>query len=255
MRVLLFALFLAACEDPYADAQKLDTIEGWDTFLANDPSATERVKAENRLQELLLDKAMTSSKLEDYDAFLKRFPKSKDAKQVKDGRATAHFQMAENENTPEAWQKFLDENPEADTTMRKKASSRVQVATYVDKLTIGEVKVEQVNLAEDPKGPKDGWGFSVEVTNAGDKTIDYLNMEVQLLDDAGAKLAAKTYPLAGQSGPGGMSLPEEYTKPFKPGDKRTWVYSTGEAPENWHQKVKVVPVGIRFSGNLAEGEK
>jgi hypothetical protein len=29
----------------------------------------------------------------------------------------------------------------------------------------------------------------------------------------------------------------------------------GEVPAEWHQKVKVVPVGIRFSGNLAEGQK
>jgi hypothetical protein len=42
--------------------------------------------------------------------------------------------------------------------MRKKASARVEVAGYIDKLQIGEVKVEEVNLAEDPKGPKDGWG-------------------------------------------------------------------------------------------------
>lgn len=254
MHTLLFVLFLAACEDPYGDAQKVDTIEAWEKFLATDPSATERVKGESRLMELLSEKAMTSTRLEDYDAYLKRFPKSKDSTKVREGRATAHFQIAEAENTPEAWQKFLEENPEADATMRKKASSRVQVAGYIDKLLIGEVKVEQVNLAEDPKGPKDGWGFTVDVTNTGDKTIDYLNMEVQLLDDAGAKLDAKSYPLAGQSGPGGTSLPEEYTKPFKPNDKRTWVYSMGEVPPDWHQKVKVVPVGIRFSGNLAEAK-
>jgi hypothetical protein len=47
-----------------------------------------------------------------------------------------------------------------------------------------------------------------------------------------------------------MSLPEEYTKPLKPGDKRVWAYSSGEMPEGWSKQVKIVPVALRFSGNL-----
>jgi hypothetical protein len=250
MRTFLLFLFLAACADPFADAKKVDTVEAWETYLGTDPSGSDRLNAESRLEELLVERANTSGKLEDYDAVLKRFPKTRQATKLKASRAAAAYALAETENTPAGWKKFNDENPEADATMRKKATNRVQVAAYQDKLVLGEIKVEEVNLAEDPRGPKDGWGFSVEVTNAGDKTLDYLNMEVQLLDASGGKLDAKSYPLVGTSGPGGMSLPEEYTKPLKPGDKRVWAYSSGEMPEGWSKQVKIVPVALRFSGNL-----
>jgi len=249
---LFFLLFLAACADPYGDAERVNTIDGWESFLATGPSAADTAKAQSKLEQLMVDKALAGGKLEDYDAVLKRFPQTRQAEKLQQGRATTHFSAAEGENTPEAWQKFLDENPKADGTLKKKATNRVQVAGYQDKLVVGEVKIEEVNLAEDPKGPKDGWGFTVDVQNTGDKTLDYLNLEVQFLGADGGKLAAKSYPLAGQVGPGNLPLPDAYTKPFKPGDKRTWVYTTGEIPDGWAKQARVVPVALRFSGNLAE---
>jgi hypothetical protein len=253
MRTILLCLLLAACADPLGDAQKVDTIEAWEAYLGTDPSGSDRITAETRLEQMLVERALKSTKLEEYDAVITRFPKSRQLTKVQAARAMAHFANAEAENTPESWKAFIDQNPTADATMRKKASSRVQVAAYQDKLLIGEVKIEEVNLAEDPKGPKDGWGFTTEVTNAGDKTLDFLTLEVQLLDASGQKLAAKSYPLAGTTGPGGMSLPEEYTKPLKPGDKRVWVYTMGDIPEGWSKQVRVVPTSLRFNGSLAAG--
>lgn len=253
MRSILLCLLLAACADPLGDARKVDTIEGWESYLASNPSGSDRVSGETRLEQMLVERAMKSSKLEDYDAVLNRFPKSRQTAKVKAGRAMAHFAAAETTSTAEAWKAFIDQNPTAEATMRKKASAFVQVAGYQDKLLIGEVKIEEVNLAEDPKGPKDGWGFTAEVTNAGDKTLDFLTLEVQLLDASGMKLAAKSYPLAGTTGPGGLSLPDAYTKPLKPGDKRVWVYTMGDIPEGWSKQVRLVPTSLRFNGSLAAG--
>lgn len=254
MRTLLLCLFLAACADPLGDTQKVDTIEAWEAYLATEPSGSDRITAETRLEQLQVERAMTSTNLGDYDAVIKRFPKTRQMAKLQAARAMAHYGAAEAENTPEGWKAFVDQNPTADAAMRKKASARVQVAAYQDKLLIGDIKIEEVNLAEDPKGPKDGWGFSAEVTNAGDKTLDYLTLEVQLLDANGAKLVAKSYPLVGTSGPGGMSLPEEYTRPLKPGDKRVWVYTMGDIPETWSKQARIVPTSLRFSGNLADAK-
>jgi hypothetical protein len=248
MRLVLLFLLAIGCDDPYADAEKINTVEGWESFLASDPGDSDRLNAETKLEALLVEKATGSTKVEDYDAVIKRFPKSRSLKKMQEGRANAAYAIAEQENTAASWQKFLDENPNADGTQKKKATARVQMASYQDKLTIGDVKVEEVNLAEDPKGPKDGWGFTAEITNSGDKTLDYLNMEIQLLDAGGAKLKAMSYPAAAQSGPGGMPLPEATTKPFAPGEKRVWTYSTGEVPEGWSKQVRLVPVAVRFSG-------
>jgi hypothetical protein len=251
MRTLLLLLFLAACADPYADAQKVDTVEAWDAFLASSPSGSQKLAAEARVEALLVAKATGSPHVEDFDAVIKRFPKSRQLKKMQEGRANAAYAIADQENTTAAWQKFIDENPTADATQKKKATSRVQVAGYQDKLTIGDVVVAEVNLAEDPKGPKDGWGFTAEITNTGDKTLDYLNMELQFLDAGGAKLKAVNYPAAAPSGPGGMPLPEATTKPLAPGEKRTWSYASGDIPEGWSKQVRLVPVALRFSGTPA----
>lgn len=252
MRSIVLFLLLAACADPFGDAKKVDTIEAWETYLATEPTGSDKLAADTRLEQLLVERALTSTKLSDYDEVITRYPKSRSLAKVQAARALAHFATAEAENTPAAWEAFIKENPTADASMRKKANARVEVAGYIDKLQIGEVKVEEVNLAEDPKGPKDGWGFTAEVTNTGDKTLDFLTLEVQLLDASGGKLVAKSYPLAGTTGPGGMSLPEEYTKPLKPGDKRVWVYTMGEIPEGWSKQVRLVPTALRFNGSLAE---
>lgn len=248
MRMLSLLILLAGCADPYGDAKKADTIEAYEAFLGSDPSGSERLGAEQRLEELLVARAEETHAVADYDKLLQRFPKSRQAKKMREGRANAAFAAAEADGSADAWKAFLDENAEADGALKKKARAMVAVAEYKDKLAITEPKVEQVNLAEDPKGPKDGWGFSATVTNNGDKSLEFLTMEVQLLDAAGKKLKAFTYPLAGKVGPGGMSLPEEYTKPLEPTQSRTWVYTTGDVPENWSQQVKIVPVALRYAG-------
>lgn len=248
MRALVLSLLLAGCADPYGDAQKVDTIEAWETFLAGTPSGSEKLGAEKRLEELLVARAEQNKTVADYDAVLTKFPKSRKTKEMQAGRANAAFAAAEAEGSADAWKTFLDENPTADTALKKKARNMVAVAEYKDKLAMTDPKVEEVNLAEDPKGPKDGWGFTTTVTNNGDKALDYLNLEVQFLDAQGQKLKAAAYPLAGTAGPGGMPLPEEYTKPLEPGVARTWAYTTGDVPEGWSKQVKIVPVAVRFLG-------
>jgi hypothetical protein len=263
MRTLLVLFLLAACADPYGDAQKLDTIEGWEAFLSTEPTGSEKSGAMARLEVLLAEKASKSGEIADFDAFLTRFPKSSRADEIKGQRAAAAFKIAETDDTPEGWKKFVDENPTADGAMKKKATNRVLVAEYKDKLPMGELKMEEVNLANDPKGPKNGWSFTVEVQNTGDRTVDYLNLELQFLGADGAKAGATSYPIVGTTGPGGLPLEEVYTKPLKPGEKRTWNITAGPPPEGvenkagyipdgWAKQARVVPVAIRFSGGGGE---
>ena len=248
-KALILLLALAACADPYADTQKIDTIEAWETFLTNEtPSQSQRLGAEQRLEELMIQKAEASKAIADYDAVLKRFPKSKQAKKLKEARVALTWAEAEATNTPEGWKKFLDENETADGALKKKARERVAVSEYGSKMTVGPVTVAEVNLAEDPKGPKDGWGFTSEVVNGGDQTIEYMNMELQYLDGAGAKLKAASYPLVAQSA-AGMPVSEETAKPFAPGEKRIWTYTTGQVPDAWAEakQVNLVITAIRFT--------
>ena len=245
MRLLALVVLLAGCANPYADAEKANTIEAWEAYLQTKPSLSQQLAAEQQLQNLLLEKARKTKAVADYNAVIDRFPKVPERAKLIQERSEAAYAAAEKEGTPEAWKQFMKDYPTADSILIKKATNMVDVTTNKDKLKVGEPRVEQVNLAENPNGPKDGWGFFVTVTNVGTEPIGYLNMEVRLLDEAGAKLKAWQYPLVSKTGPGNMPIEDEYTKPLLPGASREWQYTTGEVPEAWSKKVQVVPVAVK----------
>jgi hypothetical protein len=247
MLSLFLATWLAGCSDPFEETKKADTIEAWQAYIATNPSGSRLLNAQDRLEELMIEQAQTSKKLEDYDALLKKFPNSKQKKTLRDERTKLHMAMAEAENTKEGWEKFVKENPWVDGTTVKSAQNRLAVASYMPSLDIAEPKVEPANLANDPKGPKDGWMFSTTVTNKGDKIITVMNMTAQMLDANGVALRATTWdPLVGAKYSTGQYTPEEIASPLKPGESRVWSYTTGEVPEGWAQTVKITPTKIAF---------
>lgn len=245
IRFLLPALLLG-CADPYGDAKKADTIEAYEAFLAGEASGADKLMAETRLEELMVKKAEESHAIADYDAVLKRFPSSRKTKELQEGRANAAFALAEADGSVDAWKKFLAENDFADSALKKRAKSMVDVAEFSTVVAIGTPTVEKVNLAGDAAGPKDGWGVKADITNNGTVALEYANIELQFLDAAGKKLKAVSWPVAAQSGPGGMPIEEAYTKPLAPAETRPWAYSTGEAPEGWAEgQIKLVLVAAR----------
>lgn len=251
MLAILLSLFMG-CADPYADAQKADTIESWDNYLTKEkPSGSEKSSAEQRLSELMVQKARTAHTLEAYDAAIKRFPKHKDIKKLIAERMDVSWDIANKANTVDSWKKFLDENPDAPKIQRERARGFVGVLEY-GKITVGEVKAEEVNLAEDPKGPKDGWGFTATITNAGDQDIEYMNVEIQYLDAAGLVVGSEKWPLVAQNGPANMPVTSETKQPLKAGQSRVWEYSTNKTPTTWAKQSKVIPVSIRFVGTPAK---
>jgi len=247
IRFLFVALLLAGCDDPYGDAKKADTIEAYQKYLDTRPEGADALLAESRLEELMISKAEETKAVADYDAVLTRFPKTKKLEDVQKGRAAAAFALAEKDGSADAYKKFLDEDPFADGALKKRAKTMVDVAAFAPTVAISDPVVTEVNLANDPKGPKDGFGFTAEVTNNGTQALEYANLELQFLDAGGSKLKAVTYPVASPTGPGGMPIEEVYTKPLAPAEKRTWSYSTGDVPEGWAEgkKVKLVLVGVR----------
>ena len=75
IRTLLIAVALMGCSDPYGDAQKVDTIAGWEAFVKDNPKNPKRSLAEVRLEELYLKAARDGKSLEGYDTYLQKFPK------------------------------------------------------------------------------------------------------------------------------------------------------------------------------------
>lgn len=247
--IALLAGSLSGCSDPIDDARTADTIEAWQAYLAK-PEATgsNRMEGEGRLEALMAEKAEADKSIAGFDELLKRFPKSRAVKDWTKKRIDLALAAAEAENTEAGWQKFMADNPTADGSLIKQAKNRIAIAAYADKLAISELKIEQVNLAEDPKGPKDGWGFSCDITNNGDKAIAYLNVELRIEDPSGAGINPVTMPAVAPTYK--VPMPDEFYKPIEPGKTRHWEYTTADVPPNYATapKASMKLITLKFVG-------
>ncbi len=249
---LALCLFLAACADPFADAEKANTIEAWEGYLASgSASGSEQRIAEAKLSKLIAEKAKVENTVAAYSAYLDRFPKGIDAEELGKLRIDAAYADAEKANTAEVWGAFLTTYPEADARMRKKAEGFRAVGAYGG-VRVDAPVVSEVNLANDPKGPKNGWEIRTTVTNTGDKSITWLNLTAFYLDANGKRVSSVSYPVVAKSGPGGMPIEEMYQEPLAPGKSRTWSYATGEFPPEWSKKADVLASGIQLEADAGK---
>jgi len=241
--LLFLATAITAC-DPYGSIQMSEDIEAFEQYLKEYPSSPNVVPARARLEDLYLKQAREAKTLEADDTYLERWPKGVFKKKAMEERKTMLLAWAEQEHTPESWQKFLDEYPLADRRMRGKARRGKAAAEYMPHLNIGEVTVQQVNLAENPEGPLDGWGLTADITNNGPDALKSLIIHVSFLNKDGVTLSSDTWPLVASQFP--IPMEEEKKVPVKTGETRTWEWTTGSVPEGWSQKVSIKPVAIAF---------
>lgn len=235
---LIGATLLAACGgDGYSEVQRADTIEAYSTYLTEHPDGQYRLEAETRLEALLYEKATLDKTLEAFDAYLATFPEGRRRDAIFDAREVALFDWARRTHTSEAWASFLADYPKADRGRRSKAKSMIAAFAYAPNLEIGEVAIRQVNLAEDPAGPLDGWGFEVPVTNRGNDTLESAWLTIEYLDDQGRALEYRDWPIVAQDWP--SPVEESAKKPMKPGETRTWLWTSGQLPPSWSKQARV----------------
>ncbi len=246
--IIPLALSLSACKSPFATAQEQDTIEAYETFLDGNPNSPFVTQATLRLEELYLEKARTDKTLESYDLYLDKYPKGKLRDKAVEERREFLFDWASEQDSAEAWQKFLDEYPTGDRKLKQEARERLNMAQNRDIISVGPVSIEQVNLAENPDGPLDGWGFYADVTVSGDKDVEKLVMEVAYLGSEGQVLDAREWPVVAPALPGNLPVEEEFKVPMKPGETRTFEWTTGDMPVGWAKKARIRPVFIKFVG-------
>src|SRR5262245_9797106 len=102
MRSFVLALFLAGC-DPWADVEKANTIEGYESYLRDHPDSTYKPQAEAKLAKLYLEKARAAKTLEAYDEFVTKFPKSSLVKDAMKERKEFLWQWADEQDSVESW--------------------------------------------------------------------------------------------------------------------------------------------------------
>ncbi|MEZ4322139.1 MAG: hypothetical protein R3F61_32000 [Myxococcota bacterium] len=243
--VLLAVLLLSstACGDDFASAQSVGTIDAFEKYLADNPNGRFRIQALAQLETLYLEDARKQGDLAGYDRYLERFPEGDLQEKARKEREQFLFDWAKQEASEAAWDKFLEEYPRADKKRLAEAKRLRSVAGYVSSLSWSDLTIEPVNLAEDPKGPKDGWGFTMEVTNKGTKSLSDLRFTIDYLGpNPGQVLDSKEWPVVAKNW--GVPMEEEKMVPMKPGETRTWFWSDGGLPEVWEQKARVYPTRI-----------
>lgn len=257
MLVLSLAL-LAACGPSFRDVQKENTIEAFEKFIAENPSNSSIPMAKIKLEELVLQKAREAQSLEAYDEYLQRYPEGSDAKlreQAWTEREAHLYKWAETTNTPEAWQKVLDDYPRGDKKRLEDARRRLKLSSYAAQIVVAPAIVEPANLAENPDGPLDGFLFTADVTNNTDRTITTLLMRLEYLNAEGRVIAVDNWPLVAPKAPGNLPIEEEWKVPVKPGETRTWEF-LDMAPEEpgWSNQVRLIATGVQFEGEKSTQE-
>jgi hypothetical protein len=168
------------------------------------------------------------------------------------------WQAAVADGSLEAMQKFVDDFTAVDRVTRNRSKGRLAVLQY-GKLDVSAPRVEKVNLAENKKGPLDGWGVSVDVTNNGDQTLAFVGMTVDwlapdgsIVGGTGRTAATHDYPLTSDHWT--MPATEEQQTPMKPGEKRTWQWTEDFSviPEDAKPTARVYATGLRAIGGATD---
>jgi tetratricopeptide (TPR) repeat protein len=235
-----------ACGDNFADVQKADTIEAYETYLKNNPDNRFMLEINSRLEDLYLQAARDAKALEAYDAYLARFPEGVLREKAILEREVFLYDWANAENTGESWNTFIEEYPRAEKTRRARAKRMIAVHEYQEFLDLSPPRMEQINLAEDPEGPLNGWGFYVDVTNNGSRTIESMYLTIEYLGAEGRAVGSREWLLVAPYPP--IPVPEVQKTPMKPGETREWSWETGNMPEGWERKVRVYVSRIMLQG-------
>ncbi|MEZ4240178.1 MAG: hypothetical protein R3F59_29300 [Myxococcota bacterium] len=245
MLPVLFALPIG-CSPSYTDVQRIDTIEAYEAFLEADPDSAYRNPVEKRLDELWWDRAVQQDSLEGWAAFTERWEGSK-AKHYPEALAK-HAEFAWNaavaDGSEGAVQAYVDKFGKANQVLAGRARGWLDAVHYGG-LELSAPRVEKVNLAEDPEGPLNGWGVSVDAKNTGKDTLYYVRLSVQWQKPDGTPIETKDYPLVSDNWT--MPATEEQQTPIKPGESRVWQWTEdfGVVAESPEPKAVVFPSGLR----------
>ena len=246
MRLVILALALLGCGDPYVTAQQSGTIDAFETYLAENPDGRYRLQAESQLETMYLEEASTNPSLEAYDRYLERWPKARPYANSPGRAREVPVRLGHGERKEPAWDRFLREYPRASPTRLKNAKRAKAVSAYVDSLSWTDLKIYEINLAENPDGPEDGWAFEMDVTNNGTRTIEDLRFTFQPLSKHDRPLSSTEWPVVAERWP--IPMEEDKKVPMKPGETRTWLWTTAPPdPEKWAGKAKVTPAYIRLA--------
>jgi hypothetical protein len=243
--MVLFASWLGCTGPSYSEVQRLDTIEAYEEFLKVDPDSMYKNPIERRLEELYFEKAEKENTLESWAAYTGRFGlEAKHYPQALKRHAELAWRVTLADGSAEALKAYDEKFGRAAPALGSRAEGMLAALEYGG-IELGEPRVEQVNLAEDPKGEKNGWGVFVDVTNKGEATLPYVRLSVEWQRADGTEIITRDYPLVSDKWT--MPATEEQQTPIPPGGKRVWSWTEDfqTIPAAEPPKAKVYVTGVR----------
>ena len=255
-RIAPFLLLLTACgPSAFQIAEEADTIESWEAFLRENPEHKHAFIAKSALERVYWEEAVEKNELAAWDAFLTRYPDSENAKNANQAAEKCAYRIAEEANTQESWEGFLARYKYNQSFLKEEAEKRLELVAYQDTLVLGEVKVEPVNLAEDPEGEPNGYAVSVDITNNTGKTIKYLNLKLDFMSDNDGPIKEDRWPLVAEKNPDRTNRSDEERRAIRNGETRSFYnmyeppgseFNEAEADERWNRQVVVQPISVIF---------
>ncbi|MBM74977.1 MAG: hypothetical protein CMK59_06230 [Proteobacteria bacterium] len=257
MRFLL-PFLLIACTDSYKEALEKNTTEAYQQFIAENPTSVRVPEIQQRLETLLKEEARAAKDPALYKSYLDDYADitvdEGEFKKFKNEYIDLIWKQTIETHTVEAYQKFIHKFKKSVPRKAKMAAQYIKVVEYEQFVSFTPVEIEQVNMANDPDGPLNGWKISADITNTGISKIEELKVRVNFLDAEGKVVSADEKSedtkvigvLAGRE----WATPDHQKPPFKPKETRTWSYMTADIPAEWSKKVKVNIVKIKLVGDL-----
>jgi hypothetical protein len=242
--ILLFAVLLTACEGAdLHEAQTLDSPESYEAFLAQYPASVEADRLRSRIEELRYLRAKADGTAESMRTYLQHHPDGANADKAKKAEDKLSFDIAKNEHTTDGYQAYLDSH--ADGFFVENARDAKDTILYLPDMSVGEVTIEKVNMAGDPKGELNGWRITADVTNGGQRTLSVVECAVDYLDkDGGVVQTDKWWAVAHDLG--GFPLRPEMKPTLKKGESRQFKFSTADRPAGFADAFAVRVQDIQF---------
>ncbi len=244
--LLLTFFALAACESQQGDLRKAQmegTTEAYEAFLTKYPDSVYGESVRESIEDVRYNRAKESGESALWRAYIEAHP---DGKHVKEARRTEDevaFNEADTARTPASYQGYLDSHPAGEFV--KTAHGELEELGYLSKVLIDNYRVDKVNLAQDPKGPLNGWAFLADVHNNGDRIIEEVKVELQFLGEGGAVLDTREW-WAVAPELMGMPTPDRIVPPLRPENLREFLFTTGDTPEGWNETFKLEILNLRF---------
>ena len=261
--VLVLSLSQFGCADPFGDAQRANTVEAYEQFIKDNEKSARVFEARLAIERLMVEKARSSQKVEDFDAYLKRFKKDPPSKKTYGDmsveRKEALWNIALESNSVADWENFIEQYKVESPKDVRIAKQRLAVAKYLTNLKMDPIEKTQVNLSGDENGPLNGWEFSTKITNGGDKAIKSLRLRLSFLDADGLIVDRKDFTVIGcgdycqrmfvfEDPSYAKAEPElgRIKPPMKVSETRDFIVQTGNIPPSWAKKIRTDFVSITF---------